>query len=100
MSSIEDIKSTLSIAFQDTPVKKAILFGSYAKKTADNLSDIDLVIDSKGQLQGLKFFGLLDKLVISLGTKVDLIDLNEIEQNSDIYNTIINEGVVVYDRAD
>lgn len=94
---IEIIKKTLLSDLEHYPVKKAILFGSHAKGTADSMSDIDLLVDSDGALKGLSFFGLLDKLTTSLGKKVDLIEMCEIEKGSPIYNTILNEGVVVYD---
>lgn len=98
-NSIDFLKQSLNTAFKDKPVYKAILFGSYAKGNADVNSDIDLVIDTNGELNGLKFYSLLEALTISLGKNIDLIDISEIDKNSDIYNTINNEGVIVYDRT-
>ena len=43
--SINDIKKLLREVLINTEVEKAILFGSYAKNTPTENSDIDLVID-------------------------------------------------------
>ena len=96
---MEFIKKNIALCLKDVPVVKAILFGSYAKGTQDDISDIDIVIDSKGRLKGFKFFGLLEKLSTSLGKTVDLIEISEIDRDSEMYNTIIREGVVVYESA-
>lgn len=45
--SINDIKEMLKEVLNNTEVEKAILFGSYAKKTPTKTSDIDILIDSK-----------------------------------------------------
>ena len=79
-------------------VKKAILFGSYAKNTPTSKSDIDLVIDSEGKLINIYFYGLLEELVQRLQKNVDLFEISEIQKDSRIYNDIQNEGVVVYEK--
>lgn len=97
--SVENIKKTLPDIFLNEPIYKAILFGSYAKGIADEKSDIDLVIDSKGQLLGLGFFGVLDKVKKTFNKNVDLIEISEIEKNSHIEQIIFKEGIVVYERT-
>jgi len=96
---IEFIKRNITINLKDTPVVRAILFGSYAKGVADSMSDIDLVVDSQGKLKGFKFFGLLEKLTRSLGKTVDLIEMCEIDKDSDIYRKILKEGIIIYESA-
>lgn len=54
---IDDIKSALKPVFKDYNIKKAILFGSYAKGIADKQSDVDILVDS-----GLKGLAFLDCL--------------------------------------
>lgn len=95
---IEDIKEMLKEVLKDTEVEKAILFGSYAKKEATKISDIDLVIDSKGKLLNIKFYGLLEEIIEKLQKKIDLIEISEINKDSVIYNSIKKEGVVVYEK--
>lgn len=81
----EQIQVLLHPVFLQYQVKKAILFGSYAKGTAESQSDIDILVDSG--LKGLAFFGLLEDVVTSLQKEVDLLDTSQIIPNSEI-NTI------------
>ena len=41
----EDIKKAITNYFKDKPVKRAWLFGSYARHEADDASDVDVLID-------------------------------------------------------
>ena len=79
-------------------IKKAILFGSYAKNVPTSKSDIDLVIDSEGKLLNIYFYGLLEDLVQRLQKNIDLFEISEIEKDSRIYEDIQKEGIVVYER--
>lgn len=96
--SIEELKVILQDILKNFDVKKAILFGSYAKNTPTKKSDIDLVIDSEGKLLNIYFYGLLEDLVEKLQKNVDLFEISEIQKESRIYNDILNEGVVVYEK--
>lgn len=95
---IEEIKTMLKDILKNFAVKKAILFGSYAKNIPTSTSDIDLVIDSEGQLLNINFYGLLEELVERLDKNIDLFEISEIQKESRIYNDIQNEGVVVYEK--
>lgn len=95
---VEEIKVILQDILKNFAVKKAILFGSYAKNTPTAKSDIDLVIDSEGQLLNIYFYGLLEDLVQKLQKNVDLFEISEIQKNSRIYNDIQKEGVIVYEK--
>ncbi len=95
---IEEITLVLKEILKKFTVRKAILFGSYAKNKQTPASDIDLVIDSEGQLLNINFYGLLEELVEKLGKKIDLFEISEIQQDSKIYNDIKNEGVIVYEK--
>lgn len=88
------IKDILDPVFKSHNVKKAILFGSYAKGSATERSDVDILVDSG--LKGLSFFGLLEDVVTSLNKNVDLIDTSQIVPNSKIENEIVQSGVVIY----
>ena len=80
------------------PVDKAILFGSYAKGTATSRSDIDIHIDTKGNLKGLDFLGLIETLFDTLGTNKNLIDKSHIEPNSLIMHDIEDGGLIIYEK--
>ena len=92
----EQIQQILFPVFLQYPVKKAILFGSYAKGTAETKSDIDILVDSG--LKGLAFFGLLEDVVTSLEKEVDLLDVSQITPDSEIDREILKSGVVIYER--
>lgn len=95
---IDELKIILNDILKNFAVKKAILFGSYAKNTLTPQSDIDLVIDSEGKLLNIYFYGLLEELVQALQKNVDLFEISEIQKNSRIYDDIKKEGIVVYEK--
>ena len=84
--------------FAAYPVYSATLFGSYAKGDATEQSDVDIVIDSRGQLLNMDFYGVLDEITECLGKPVDLFELSEIHKPSPVYTKIQQEGVRLYDR--
>jgi len=92
------LKEKLTPVFDAAPVFKATLFGSYAKGKANTNSDIDIVIDSKGQLLGLNFFGVVASIEDTLEKKVDVYEISEIKDGSSFMQTINTEGVVFYER--
>ncbi len=94
---INDIRDRLRPVFADEPVYRAVLFGSYAKGIATENSDVDIVIDSRGELHGLRFYGLLDGVVEALQKPVDLIELSEIKPGAPILEDV-RQGVVLYER--
>lgn len=95
---LDELQEIFTSLLSEYPVKKAILFGSYAKNNPTTKSDIDLVIDSEGQLLNINFYGLLEDLIERLEKKVDLFEITEIKKNSEIYNSILEEGIIVYER--
>ena len=58
MLTIDELKNIIIPLVKSYPVKRVILFGSYAKGNAIEGSDVDLIIDSEGQLNALDFFGI------------------------------------------
>ena len=95
---IEEIKNISKPIFEANCIYKAILFGSYARGEARSNSDIDIVIDSKGELLNIQFYGVLEDLVEKLKKQVDLFEVSEIKEDSPIYNKIKEEGVLIYER--
>lgn len=95
--SINQIKDRVSTLF-DSEYKKEIsfcyLFGSYAKGKAKNNSDVDLYISSS--LSGLSFVGLIEKLRKTLHKKVDLIRSSELNNNIELVNEILKDGIKIY----
>lgn len=96
--SIEDIKNMIYEILIHTDVEKAILFGSYAKNEPTENSDIDILIDSKGKMKGLKFFAMIDMIREKFDKDVDVIEKSEINKNSKIEKEIEKTGVVIYEK--
>lgn len=92
----EEIKKIVSPIFIKYGVKKAILFGSYAKNKAHEKSDIDICIDS--QCVGLKFFGILEELTQATNKEIDLIDISQIVIGSEVEKEIKKHGKVIYEK--
>ena len=98
MVMIDDVVRIITPILQPSPVKRVILFGSYAKGTNTEGSDIDLIIDSNGQLRGMDFFSLSSELARALPIEADIFEMREINPNSNMYEIITKEGVIIYDR--
>lgn len=94
--STDEIRAILSPVFNRHNVKKAVLFGSYAKGTAEPGSDIDIFVDSG--LKGLRFYGLLEDIVNALDKDVDLLDSSQILPLSEVADEISKSGVLIYDK--
>ena len=72
-------------------VKKAGIFGSYARGEQTKKSDVDILIEFNGSL--LDLVGIERELIISLKKKVDLITYRGI--NHLLKNRILNEEVKI-----
>jgi len=59
---LSELKNILTPIFDEYGVQKAVLFGSYGKGTANDKSDIDLLVASG--LRGLRFVGMLDAMTV------------------------------------
>ena len=94
----KDIKEKLEPIFRNAPIEKAVLFGSYAKGSQTPSSDVDIVIDSRGQLLNIHFYGVLEDISECLGKKIDLIEISEIREGSPIHAALTQEGVLLYER--
>ena len=70
------------------------LFGSYAKGTAKQTSDIDLLVSTP--LTGMQFFGLIEALREKLNKKVDVINLSSLNDNTELLNDILKNGIKIY----
>ena len=99
-SNIELIKRTLEPVFRENGVKSAILFGSFAKGTANEKSDFDIWVDSG--LRGLRFCGLIEKSRNALAEtvlgdrEIDMFDKTHIIPGSRIEKEIFSTGVYIY----
>ena len=87
---LKKIKPKLVRILKRNGIKKAGIFGSYARGDHNKNSDLDvLVMPTKGM--GFAFFGLQIELEEKLGRKVDLVSYKAIRQ--ELKNRILKEEV-------
>ena len=94
---IDEIKNIITPLVSPLPVYRVILFGSYARGDASDNSDVDLIIDSEGQLSGFDFFGLAGLMIKKMPIKVDVFELREINKPSIMFDNISKEGIIIYE---
>ena len=93
---VDGVAALLAPTFKRHHVRRAVLFGSVAKGTAKDTSDLDILVDSG--LSGLRFVGLLEDIRAAAGTDVDLLDVTHIRKGSVIEQEIERTGVVIYEE--
>ncbi|MCL2859951.1 MAG: nucleotidyltransferase domain-containing protein [Oscillospiraceae bacterium] len=95
--SVPEIKQKITPILKKSKVRRAVLFGSYAKGNPTPASDIDIYIDSEGVLNGFNFFAVYEVVEKKLKKKIDLIEAMDVKKDSKIYNEIVNHGVIIYE---
>ena len=80
--------------FKDYKVDYCYLFGSYAKWTAKETSDVDLLISTKAK--GIKFFEIAERLREALQKKVDLLDTRQLLNNPTLLDEVLKYGIRIY----
>ena len=96
---VNEIKEKLLPIFNAIPVERAILFGSCANGKSTRTSDVDILIDSKGKIRGIDFFGVLEDITEVLSVPVDLIEASQIIDGGRAQREISETGIVIYERA-
>lgn len=91
---LERIKNVIHSVVQNYEIEYCYLFGSYAKSTASEKSDVDLLISTK--ISGLEFFGLVEELRNTLKKKIDLLTLDQLKDNQALLNEILKDGIKLY----
>lgn len=90
-----EIERTLQAYFSDKRVKRAWLFGSWARGEADELSDVDVLVELDYQhLDPFDYFHFSDELSRRLGQKVEVLSSNGLRPR--VKNAIETDKVLVY----
>lgn len=90
------IKDKTNEIVKSYDIEKVYLYGSYAKGEANIYSDIDLYMISN--VDGLEYFGLIEKLRNNLNKKVDLLSNKTVLKGSLIEKEIKKTGILIYER--
>lgn len=91
---IEKIKMICMPIFREYNVEYAYLFGSYAKGTERDRSDVDLLISVDAD--GFEFHCFIEKLREALHKRVDALDLAQLKNNLPLTNEILKDGIKIY----
>ena len=94
--SITRIRNALQRICTDPRISQIVLFGSHAKGQEYEQSDIDLYLDSNGQITGLAFFALKAEIEEALDAEIDLLPDLDIIPGSPVEREIRRYGVTVY----
>ena len=91
---LEKIKEVCINVLSKYRIDYCYLFGSYAKGKATGESDVDLLVCTS--VTGIEFFGLVEELREKLKKKVDVLDQKQIENNFQLTNEILKDGIKIY----
>ena len=90
-----EIRDRLMPVITQCGVKRVILFGSYAKGTATDESDVDLVVDSGRK--GFDFLTMCHFMEKALDKRTEIFDITHIEKGSQVSAEIDSTGVVLFE---
>lgn len=91
---VEKIKEICTEIFSSYNVDYCYLFGSYAKGKATENSDVDLLVCT--EITGIAFYDLVEILREKLNKKVDILNLRQLNENLDLVNEILKDGIKIY----
>lgn len=92
---IKDIANLVKPIAEKYGVKEIYLFGSYARGEADEDSDLDFLVFGGENFKLTMIFALAEELRVVLKKDVDVFEINEINKDSDFYDTIMKERLLV-----
>ena len=91
--SISDFKNLIIPIIKKYKAENAILFGSHARNQATSDSDIDLIVIGGNTFDPTDIFAIAEDLYEQSGKKVDVYEINEINENTPLYFSIMKEGI-------
>ena len=92
---IENIMNMVKPIAEKYHVDQIYLFGSYARGEAGIDSDLDFLVYGGDNFKLTMIFALAEELREVLDKKVDVFEIHEINQESEFYNTIMKERLLV-----
>jgi uncharacterized protein len=94
LKSIVDIQAGIQAVLGKYPIKRASLFGSYARQEARAESDIDILVEFSSSVSLIQFVTIQLELEDTLGKKVDLVELSTLKPQ--LKANILKEQMVIY----
>lgn len=94
MQILEEVKQKSDVILQQAGVRRAAVFGSFARGEASKKSDIDLLVEFEGQKTLLDLVALKARLEQVLGIRVDLITYQSLSPL--LRDSILREQIPLY----
>ena len=91
---IADIQKAIQPILGKYAIKRASIFGSYARQEARKDSDIDILVEFSSTISLLKFVTIQLELEDILGKKVDLVEISTIKPQ--LKANILKEQIPIY----
>jgi len=88
---IEEIINIVSPIAKDYGVQAVYLFGSYARGTATEDSDLDFLVFGGSNFKRSLVYALGEDLRTAFDKDVDIFEIHEVNENSDFYNEVMKE---------
>ncbi len=83
--------------FQDKPVLRAFLFGSYSRKEANENSDVDILVElDYSKHIGMSFINMKFDLEQLLHKEIDLVSSNALSKH--IFPFVVSDRKLIYER--
>ncbi len=92
---IETIGNLVKPISEKYHVDQIYLFGSYARGEAGIDSDLDFLVYGGDNFKLTMIFALAEELREALDKNVDVFEIHEINQDSEFYNAIMKERLLV-----
>lgn len=99
-NAVNKLLPTIKRYFQDKPVVRAWLFGSFARGEETESSDIDILVDydtDRGLISLFTMGGMLMDLSELLGRKVDLVDNSGLKEFA--RKSVEHDKILIYERG-
>ncbi len=93
--SLDEVKALLRPVFEKYGLKKAAVFGSYARNTANHGSDIDILVHFDDSFELDKYLRFEADLKRALKKKVDILDFRCISPA--LREDVLREAIEIYE---
>lgn len=95
MLTLENIVKSVKPIAEKYHVEEIYLFGSYARGEANVDSDLDFLVYGGENFKLTMIFALAEELRETLNKRVDVFEIHEVNVDSEFYNTIMKERLLV-----
>lgn len=92
---INEVKNLVKPIAEKYKVDEIYLFGSYARGEANASSDLDFLVFGGKNFKRTMIFALAEDLREVFKKEVDVFEINEVDEDSDFYQIIMKERLLM-----